>query len=448
MTTRDTIESALKSLFQVDEVAVNDLSDDVLEVIDGPLNVVHELSNDLDELFTENGEAFIENVRSVVDELNSAGVQVSQILPGSINLLCALEVANSIVAEQLDEEMPNGWEDFRLDEESSLEGIYESSGEQRKIFFYQHPIDLMDSVGYLDFVEDNTQIKATALDDSPSLNVIAVYLLCKAVESIVGKRWLISCCETEDKRIALLKYQALLAGCLLTKPVFSPAYDGVNGISETLLRVGSYEQFGEPFEMLSEFNGRKMILDSYLSAYHTLENYMVRARIAEVERKHNGSTFFSIRQFKRMHAATDERESAQLKQLFKDCWSLSIGGTDLSAYVNTRITQLASSLGGQGLQTPDFVQLLDRLGVVAGGLTSDEAGKRNATSSLIYQIRCSIVHNKETEYHISNRELQNAVIKAVLIDFCIPVMRRLAFGLPSVQGTNPISYSRREIHLY
>ncbi|TBF65679.1 hypothetical protein [Rhizobium leguminosarum] len=448
MTIRDVVKPELESMFQVDEVAVNGLSDQALEAMDAHLNFIYELPGKLDELFTENGENFIGEVRAVLDALAGAGGITSELLPRSSNLLTALEVANAINVEQLDEEMPVGWNGFRLDEDLTFEGVYDSNGELRTIFFYQHPADLTESVGYLDFTHPNALITSSALDDSPRLNVVALLLICRAGEPLAAKRWLLSCSDLAEKRQALLKYQALLAGCLLTRPVLSPSYDGVGGIAETLYRAGSYEQFKEPFEMLSEFNGRKTILDSYLSAYHTLENYMVRARIVDVERRHNGSTFFSIRQFKRMHAATLEGENAQLKQLFKDCWSLSIGGTDFSQYVDARVAHLAGSLGNQGLLTPDFLQLLDRLGVAPNLNSPELEKKRNATSSLVYQIRCSIVHNKETEYHISNRELQNPAIKSVFIDFCIPVMRRLAFGLPSVVASNPIFYSRREIHLY
>lgn len=67
---------------------------------------------------------------------------------------------------------------------------------------------------------------------------------------------------------------------------------------------------------------------------------------------------------------------------------------------------------------------------------------------IVYQVRCSIVHNKETEFHISNRELDNAARLLVITELLIPIMRRLSFGLPSLLNANPIMYNSRSIELY
>jgi hypothetical protein len=443
MSVKDDVTSEIANLFFVDRGILDALHDDVWDAVDRNLGVFYTFPTRIDELFTENGEDFIEEVRLALDVISATGADLSQLLPRAGNLVRALEVANAIFAEQLDDDMPPGAAQFRLDEYQASDGLYEQGGDQKRVFFYQHPNNLAESVGYLDFT-DHARIPAAELDDSSELNIVAVIVLCRADTPVAGKRWVVSTITEDNKREALLKYHALLSGCVLTKPVAFSGYDGVGGISETLRVVSSYEQFAEPFEMLSEFNGRTTILDSYLSAYHTLENYMIRARIAEVEKKHTGSSFFSIRQFKNIQAATTEAENSQLKALISSSWTLQIGGMLFSDYVTQRINQLAGNLGPSGLLEPDFLQFMSRLGVPADLNSAPE--KRVA--SLIYQIRCSIVHNKETEYHISNRELLNASVHSTLTVLCIPVMRRLAFGLPSVAQENPIAYSRQAIRLY
>ncbi|MCO5152835.1 MULTISPECIES: hypothetical protein [unclassified Shinella] len=443
MSVKDEVKSAISDLFFIDEAVLDALDDEVWDNVDSSLSVFYGLPSRIDELFTENGEAFIDEVRLALDVISSTGADIAQLLPRAANLVRALEVANAIFEEQLDEDVPPEVSQFRLDEYQAGDGLFEQGGDQKRVFFYQHPNNLAESVGYFDFT-DNALIPADELDDSSELNVVALIVLCRAASPVAGKRWVVSTIAEDSKREALLKYHALLSGCVLTKPVSFSGYDGINGIPETLRIVSSYEQFAEPFEMLSEFNGRTTILDSYLSAYHTLENYMIRARIAEVERKHIGSSFFSIRQFKNIQAATAEGEYSQLKALISNSWSLQIGGTLFSDYVTQRTNQLAGTLGPIGLLEPDFLHFMSRLGVPAD-LTS--APEKRLTS-LIYQIRCSIVHNKETEYHISNRELLNASVHSTLTLLCIPVMRRLAFGLPSVALENPIAYSRQSIRLY
>ena len=73
---------------------------------------------------------------------------------------------------------------------------------------------------------------------------------------------------------------------------------------------------------------------------------------------------------------------------------------------------------------------------------------RELLPKIVYQVRCSIVHNKETEFHISNRELDNATRLLVITELLIPIMRRLSFGLPSLLIANPIMYNSRSIDLY
>ncbi|MGO8243529.1 hypothetical protein [Rhizobium johnstonii] len=448
MTVKDTIRPELYALFQVDEDAVDALPDDILLPTETILNFIEGLRESLDRVFTEDGESFIQEIQTAFGQLASVdGVDIDLLLPNSANLMQALRIANAITDEQLDAEMPANYLQFRLDEDMNSEGIYDSSGTSVTHFFYQHQGDLLESVCYLDFSDLNAGLEAADLDNSSQLNIIAVSLLSRTEEVARGKRWIISCCDHVEGREVLLKYHALLCGYLLTRPVYSPLYDGIDGIPATLRRGGSYAQFREPFAMLSEFNSRKTIIDSFLSAYHTLENYMVRARIVAVERAHNGATFFSIRDFKRMHAAIDQNEGEQLRLLFRDCWNLQIGGTTFGAYVDIRINHLVNGMP-QGFQSPELANFLQKLGAPGDFTVANENERRKTISKLVYQIRCSIVHNKETEYHISNRELQNSTNKLVLTELCIPIMRRLAFGLPSVVQENPITYSRREIALY
>jgi hypothetical protein len=106
----------------------------------------------------------------------------------------------------------------------------------------------------------------------------------------------------------------------------------------------------------------------------------------------------------------------------------------------------------------DFDDFLVQLGLLNGNgnqitLTNgfhNEASVRNNFAKLVYSIRCSIVHNKATEFHLSNEELRRKEMRAlVIVKLCLPVMYRLAFGLPSsAPATNPIHYEQRELMFY
>lgn len=69
---------------------------------------------------------------------------------------------------------------------------------------------------------------------------------------------------------------------------------------------------------------------------------------------------------------------------------------------------------------------------------------------ILYYIRCAVVHNKATEFHISNERLsQQEVWKIVIRNICLHPMIKVAYGLPSVvSDLNPIRYKSRKIMLY
>lgn len=446
MTVKDIVRTEIDGLFAVDESAVDAQADHILQTALPVIDFIQKLRTDLDRLFGEDGATYVGEVVAAFSQLSSTGASVPSLFPRSANLRYALEVANAITGDQMEEQVPVGYDAFRLDEDTSFDGVYDAAGEKLPAFFYQNAGNFSDSVSYLDLTDAAVGLTSANFDHSPELNVVVILLLARTEHVVGGRRWIVSCSAEPEKREYLLKFHILLRGNVLTRPIYSPAYSGITGIGETLTCSVGYEQFKEPFEMLSEINSRKTVIDSYLSAYHTLENYMVRARIVEVESNHNGSTFFSIRHFKRMGIALGDGESQQLQYLFEDCWDLTIGGTTFSSFVTDQVTHLITAVGG--FQSPDLTSFLQKLGATADFSVANQNNKRTAVAKLIYQIRCSIVHNKETEYHISNRELRNQTNRLVLTDLCIPIMHRLAFGLPSVPLENPIRYSRKSIDLY
>lgn len=446
MTVKDIVRTEIDRLFAVDETAVDAQADEILQKALPILDFIKKLREDLDKLFSEDGATYIAEVIAAFSQLSSSGAPVNCLFPKSVNLRYALEVANAITGDQMEAELPLGYEAFRLDEYTITDGVYDAVGNKLPAFFYQNAGNFCDSVSYLDLKDATDKLSSANFDHSPDLNVVVVLLLARTEHILRGKRWIISCCLEPEKREYLLKFHILLQGNVLTRPISSPAYGGIMGISETIARAVGYEQFKEPFEMLSEINSRKTVIDSYLSAYHTLENYMVRAKIVEVEKSHTGSTFFGIRNFKRMSIALGDGEAQQLQHLFEVCWDLTIGGMTLEAFASHQVNHLTNAVGG--FQSNKLQSFLKKLGATADFSTENKNNKRIAIAKLIYQIRCSIVHNKETEYHISNKELENSTNLMVLTDLCIPIMHRLAFGLPSIWPENPIRYSRKSIDLY
>ncbi|MFT9380602.1 hypothetical protein [Gluconobacter sp. P5B12] len=448
MTVRVEIARIVRTLFEQDTSAIEDLPDEILEKANDTLLSLIDISSDIENIFSENGSVYIDKVSSALSVLGEIGVDATLVLPKSKNLIFALEFANALTSEQLDTQMSPLHVDFIIYKVTSINGLYFTDGKPLSSFAYYNAKSLGESLQYLDFSAVNTELTDDEFDHSRELNAIIVSAICRVDEALSGHRWVMSSNQNEEKRLALLRYHALLSGYLLTAPVMSPSYSGTENIAETVQRSGRYEQFIEPFEMLSEINSRSTVLDAFLSTYHSLENYMIRAKIVEVERAHQSQTLFGVRQFRSIYSAVDKTEQDNFRNLFKICKSLIIGGLSLENYVIGQVNALIALLGPQGLAEPNLLNFFNALMIASPSGLSEPQCRINLIANLIYKIRCSIVHNKESEYHLSNRELSNTTILNTITILCIPVMRRIAYGLPAVTHGNPIEYSRKEISLY
>jgi len=67
-------------------------------------------------------------------------------------------------------------------------------------------------------------------------------------------------------------------------------------------------------------------------------------------------------------------------------------------------------------------------------------------TSLVYQVRCAIVHNKETEFHLTYASL-DTTMKALIESFLIPSLEDICFSLIGCRN-DKVWYSKQEIMLY
>jgi hypothetical protein len=307
-------------------------------------------------------------------------------------------------------------------------------------------MELSESVALLDFTDGFAARDVRRM--SPRMTALAAITIARAADMVHGSRWIVSTIVDESRRVYYCRYHLLLAGYVLTNPVLAPRSSALVGIAETLRGAEDYIQFKEPFEMLGEVNGRLTVLDSFLSSYHVLENYMIRAQIVKVESSTSAQSLFGIRNFKQMELTVQKREQEHLTQLFKQSWDKQIGSMSLADFVEDRFRSLFDSDDCVDASFQDFIRKLNIKSADETFSRTDIVAARNALPKIIYQVRCSIVHNKETEFHLSNRELSDATLLMMLVDVCIPSMQRIAFGLPAVSVSNPLRYSRQSLLLY
>ncbi|EOW7153619.1 TPA: hypothetical protein ACPZQZ_001974 [Yersinia enterocolitica] len=204
-----------------------------------------------------------------------------------------------------------------------------------------------------------------------------------------------------------------------------------------------YHQWNEILNVLSEYNSRDETLLKFLTIYHVIENFMFKRPIVGLERQMNGQ-MFSIRDFRRLYAKVDMQESIALKQLLTKIFVMQ--STPITTFKESVITRWDSLI--QTTSVADIDAVLSMIGLdFSSTAINDNSALANFTK-LIYTIRNSIVHNKETEFHLTYAPLDiNPNLCKLLEDFLLPSLEEICFALISKHNSE-FWYKNKEINLY
>ncbi|RYG96269.1 MAG: hypothetical protein EON58_12450 [Alphaproteobacteria bacterium] len=207
-----------------------------------------------------------------------------------------------------------------------------------------------------------------------------------------------------------------------------------------------FQQLNDAMDVASEYNERTTTLAKYLSLYHVFENFMFKSPLVELERK-SGGGMFSIRDFRRLYREVEKSELSVLKRLFKEVFPTTATPTSsFRQVVEGRWTSFCPAP-----QIPDLDRLLMRLGITKGQSSlayADFAGHESAGyfAQIVYSVRNVIVHNTETEWHLTSKSLDEAAC-LLLEDFLMPSMEEIGFSLMATK--NPLVwYNNPAISLY
>ncbi len=213
------------------------------------------------------------------------------------------------------------------------------------------------------------------------------------------------------------------------------------------IRAGvEYQQLNEVFYVLSEYNSREEVLTKYLTLYHVIENFMFKLPIVELERQ-LGGRMFSIRDFQRLYRQVDGSELTALKRLFSSVISLEVTpGTTYKQRIELKWDSLVPRV--EEADIDHSMGMLD-LKKDRRAMRYNEFKNGDLASNfaqMVYAVRNAIVHNKETEFHLTYATLDNTL--CVLIEtFLIPSLEEICFGL--IESPNQcVWYSNRNLLLY
>lgn len=208
------------------------------------------------------------------------------------------------------------------------------------------------------------------------------------------------------------------------------------------IRAGHvYQQWGEVLDVLSEYNSRDEVLLKYLTIYHVVENFMFKLPIVGLERQRNGR-MFSIRDFQTLYDKTKMNEVDALKRLFAAVFPLQASAAaTFQQHISARWAALVPGVAQTDVDTA--LSTLDLPFTFAGFQGQSAAG---CFAKLVYAIRNAIVHNKETEFHLTYASLDPTMC-ALIESFLIPSLEVICFSLIGSPNTH-LWYQNKQLLLY
>lgn len=188
-----------------------------------------------------------------------------------------------------------------------------------------------------------------------------------------------------------------------------------------------YEQYFDIYDVLNELNQAPDMLSRFLKLYHVLEYLMYRVYLVDLVGRVGRNKFF-VREF--------ITSSERMKKGEKDTFILNFSkifaadrpefSTSLSAHVNVNVNNF--------LRDNKLVS-----GFSAANLTK--------VAELIYGIRCSIVHNKESEYHLTVSFYDDFIQIIPLLKALMKSLEKLVIEKIKTNHAN-IKYPQREVNLF
>jgi len=217
----------------------------------------------------------------------------------------------------------------------------------------------------------------------------------------------------------------------------------------------SLEQFSDALQVLSECFAEDDVLNRFLRLYQAMENFMVRRQVIAVQNG-VGQNAFSIRDFRRLYDHVDKNEQDSLKDLLQRALSITglISGTTLANIIANRWDVEVNQSANQATIANDLLRTFGALPKNGGTFNTAtahqnllNASERHKTlGSLVYGFRNMIVHNKETEFHLTHSSMPQGV-ELFMNRFLMPSLDDIIFALLNVDKSI-VWYPHPTIALY
>jgi hypothetical protein len=443
----DLLYNKLLSLLKVLDIELipNEWEDSHSELVLVNFEKIDEIIEDIKECIKNN--KYYNNLNIIKENANSIVESIGDIEGFNIDeLKFYIFILSKITAEyaesdiSLDDELIYNFAILEIDNEINKNNfIHVSSNIEKNIILFS----LKEEEELNDFINsiNNIEVLFYLLQglSSIDINSLKKYILVKS-----------DYLEKKNMIISTLSLSILKEGGSVH---YSNQYNVNPCISSCEINIGEYyNQFNDSIDILSEYNISKDLLNKYLRIYHIMENFMYKNSLVKLERDSN-SRPFSVRDFQRMFFAIDNSEIESLVKLMKDIVLLDYSTTKkFDSFIFTKWCELTT--GSSPLSKSkinEFLRLIDLRTKKKVELDYDGIQCNNiswAIGNLIYKYRNSLVHNRETEFHLTNRTfLDYPIVKEVLIRFLIPVLEEIVFNLISKRN-NIVWYQNSKLKLW
>lgn len=442
---------------------LQDLTDDAfVEIV---LNLLDEADNEDDlttfETITSQLEEHLTNILTcrteltVFTEMDSVKSDILTLKLIYSQTQCPINVEDLLLLIDLAGYILNAIEDLNSDlvninysEFCALEDLSDSLS--LRSHFYESTSDIVKSFAF--FYGDSSLEVLQSGGLTPNLATLMMGLL-SPKENICNKSFFIVK-NSEDnlsqmQALALLKLFIVCSGKKFHEVKELPPRNMEHYIDNIQSEL-NYQQFNESLIILSEYNSRKEILNKYLSIYHMVENFMFKYPLVKLNRD-KGGEMFSIRDFKNMYKKVDSTEPDSLETFLKVVL-LEFNQAQFLQSTHSAFQSLTTT----NLMTEDEINSVFTtlaIGNKNGYFTYTQVSANSfkqqfptILSKLIYIIRNGIVHNKETEFHLSHETLDHNIFKFIET-FLIPQIEDILFSL-LIENNEIVWYEHQNIKLF
>lgn len=189
-----------------------------------------------------------------------------------------------------------------------------------------------------------------------------------------------------------------------------------------------YEQYFDIYDVLNELNQSPDILNRFLRLYHTFEYLVYRVYLVDLVNRVGTSRLF-VREFINSAESMKKGEKESFVKNFDKIFA-----SDLVTSINPALNPVS---GG------NVIAFLKDKKIVAN-FNSNNIKK---IAEFIYGLRCCIVHNKESEYHISISNSDDYQEIIPLIRKTLEVFEELVIKKIS-DNYSDIKYGQKTVQLY